>query len=166
MKKVLSLILAVLIVGLFGIFAIGSGEDDSNDNQGNGNSSVNSDDSNLGNYSVEIKSFRLAEDYEGKKVVIVKYNFTNNGDDSQSFNIAFDDNVYQNGVGLNEAYILADNANYSADNQSKEIKKGASLEVEVAYNLNDTTSDIEVEVEELISFNDKKVTKTFSIKEQ
>ena len=41
-------------------------------------------------------------------------------------------------------------------------KKG--FDVEVAYELNDTTTDIEVEVKELFSFSDKTITKTFSIK--
>lgn len=68
-------------------------------------------------------------------------------------------------MGLNEAYLLADDANYSSDNQTKEIKKGASLDVEVAYELNDTTSDVEVEVKELFSFSDRTITKTFSIAE-
>ena len=45
----------------------------------------------------------------------------------------------------------------------KEIKKGASLEVEVAYTLNDSTSEIEVEVKELFSFQNTLITKTFSI---
>lgn len=128
--------------------------------------SLDSEDSTntLGDYSVEIKSFRLAEDYDGKPVVIVKYVFSNNaGDEPTSFTWAFDDQVYQDGVGLNKAYFLADSANYSSDNQDKEIKKGSSIEVEVAYELNDTTTDIEVEVAELFSMSDKKVTKTFSI---
>ena len=164
MKKVLSLILAVLLVGMFSMFALASGEDSSTDNQGSGTADTSSDKSNLGDYTVEIKSCRLATDYEGKAVVIVKYGFTNNGDEPQAFYIAFDDKVYQEGIGLNEAYVLDDSANYSADNQTKQIKSGSSIDVEVAYELNDTSTDIEVEVEELISFNDKKVTKKFSIK--
>ena len=62
------------------------------------------------------------------------------------------------------AYILKDSANYDSENQTKAIKKGASLEVEVAYELNDTETDIEVEVKEFISLNDKVISKTFSIK--
>ncbi|MBO5725857.1 MAG: DUF5067 domain-containing protein, partial [Clostridia bacterium] len=104
-------------------------------------------------------------DYANKDVVIVKYKFTNNNDDeATAFYLTFDDAVYQNGVGLNEAYVLKDSANYNADNQTKEIKKGASIEVEAAYELNDTTTDIEVEVKELFSFSDKTIKKTFSIK--
>ena len=64
---------------------------------------------------------------------------------------------------FNEAYVLKESANYEPDNQTKEIKKGATIEVEVAYELNDTTIDIEVEVKELFSFSDKTITKTFSI---
>ena len=64
---------------------------------------------------------------------------------------------------MNSAYILDDSANYSSDNQTKNIQKGATLDVEVAYMLNDNTTDIVVEVKEFISFNDKKITKTFKI---
>lgn len=119
--------------------------------------------SNLGEYNVVIDSCRLAEDYSGEPIVIVKYLFTNNDDDPVSFMVAVSDEVFQNGVGLNGCYLVDDSANYSSENQMKEIKKGVTLEVEVAYELNDTTTDIEVEVSEFISFNDKKVTKSFKI---
>ncbi len=169
MKKFLTIILALCIVGTFFIFALGSGSTDENNNANQGTGSAeknNSENSNaLGDYTVDIVSCRLAKDYEGKDVVIVKYHFANvNGNSAQAFYIAIDDNVYQNGVGLNEAYVLNDDANYSSDNQMKEIKKGASIDVEVAYVLNDATTDIEVEVKELFSFDDKVITKTFTIK--
>ena len=169
MKKFVSMMLAVVMLVSFGVFALGSGEsEDGGDvNQGSGAAdTVNKENgSTLGDYSVIIDSCRLAKDYEDEPVVIVKYKFTNEkDDDSASFMLAITDNVYQNGVGLNKAYILDDSANYNSDNQSKEIKKGASIEVEVAYELNDTETDIEVEVKELISLSDKKIVKTFSIK--
>ena len=163
MKKILSLILIVLLVGVYGIFALASSESET-ENQGEGTIETEKDDSNLGDYQVEISSCRLAKSYDDKPVVIVKYKFTNNSEDATAFYTAFDDEVYQNGIGLNEAYVLKDNAKYSADNQTKDIKKGASLDVEVAYELNDTTTDIEIEVKELFSFSDKTITKTFSIK--
>ncbi len=169
MKKLLTIILALCILGTFVIFALGSGSSDDNDQETQ--SSVDStekpeENSNtLGDYAVDIVSYRLAKDYEGKDVVIVKYHFTNvKNDNAQAFYIALDDTVYQNGVSLNNAYFLSDDADYNSDNQTKEIKKGASIDVEVAYELNDTTTDIEVEVKELISFNEKTVTKTFIIK--
>lgn len=167
MKKILSLVLVLAVLFSFGLFALGSGssDDEGTADQGSGNAAATEqDNTTLGDYSVEIKSCRLAKDFADKDVVIVTYNFTNvNDDDPTAFYIAFEDTVFQGGVGLNEAYILADDANYSADNQTKEIKKGASLEVEVAYELNDTTTDVEVEVKELISFSDKVLKKTFTI---
>ncbi len=163
MKKLCALLLSVVMIFTFALFAMGSGEDTSED-QGSGTAENSTDKSNLGNYQVDIQSCRLAKDFEGKDVVIVKYLFKNvSSNNAAAFYIAIDESVYQNGVGLNEAFILADSANYSSDNQTKEIKKGASIEVEVAYELNDTTSDIEVEVKELISFNNTVIKKTFSI---
>ncbi len=178
MKKT-SLLMALLLVIAFSLFAIASTEDEGTVSQSGGVTSSSSsaadsgsssasvaDDEKLGDYSVVIDSFRFGETYDGKKAVIVKYIFTNNNSDTaNSFMFAFDDNVYQNGVGLNPAYVMKDSSKYSADNQTKEIKKGASIEVEVAYELNDTTTDIEVEVKELWSFSNKTLTKTFSIGE-
>jgi len=174
MKK-FRILLVVLLVAVFFMFAAGSSSETEISNQGKESVSSESDanqndktseDGIIGDYKVIIDSCRLVEDYEDKPVVIVKYIFTNVKDsDSAAFSWAIDDQVYQNGVGLNECYFLEDDTNYSADNQSKEIKQGASIEVEVAYLLNDTTTDIEVEVKELISFNDKLITKTFSIAE-
>ena len=133
-------------------------------NQSSGNSSSNNEaKSNLGNYNVVIDSCRLATDYEGKPIVIVKYQFTNNDDDAAAFWLTFDYDAYQNGVGLNECFLVAKSANFSTDNQQKEIKKGVSISVEVAYELNDTATDIEVEVAELFSLSDKKITKTLKI---
>ena len=165
MKKIICLILAVLLIAAFAVFALGSGEDKSSD-QGSG--SADKEDSvegEIGDYSVVIDSCRLAKDYEGDPVVIVKYIFSNVKDeDATAFFVAFDETVYQDGVGLNECILVEDSANYSSDNQMKEIKKGVSLDVEVAYELNDTTTDVEVEVKELFSFDDTTITKTFSIK--
>lgn len=165
MKKI-SFLLAVLLIVAFGVFALGSGESETAD-QGKDKITVNTEvdkNTELGDYSVIIDSCRLAKDFENKNVVIVKYIFTNNSNDTPTaFFTAFDDTVYQKGVSLNNAFVLKDSAKYRADNQTKKIKKGKSINVEVAYELNNIKSDIEVEVKELFSFNDKTLTKKFSI---
>ena len=168
MKKVLALMMLVLLLmaTLCSCFDSTDTQNQGSENASGttGQSGSTPSKSNLGNYNVVIESCRLAEDYEGDPIAIVKFKFTNNDDDPAAFWIALDCNAYQNDIGLNECYFVDDSANYSSDNQMKEIRKGASLSVEVAYELNDTTTDIEVEVSELISFSDKKITKTFSIK--
>ena len=166
MKKINALLMAILIA-VFAVFAMGSGDSTNGNEKNQGNEAASKEQTGqdeIGKYSVVIDSCRLAQDYEGDPVVIVKYVFSNlKDDDAVAFAWAFDDEVYQNGVSLNGAYVLKDTANYSADNQTKQIKKGASIEVEVAYELNDTTTDIQVEVKELFSFDDTTITKTFSI---
>ena len=163
MKKT-KCVLAILVIVAFFVFAVCSGESSTTDQCIGSANSENKVNYELGDYSVVIDSCRLAKDYAGKPVVIVKYVFTNVANENPTaFFVAFDDAVYQNGVGLNHAYVLEDSANYSEDNQTKQIKKGASIDVEVAYELNDTTTEIEVEVEELFSFNSDKLIKKFSI---
>ena len=164
MKKITALLLAVLVVVTFALFALGSSSTEETTNLGTGApAEKNPGEADIADCSVEIQSCRLAQDFSGNPVVIVKYSFTNNKDEAQSFMLAFDDAVYQNGIGLNESWMVADSANYSADNQTKKVQKGATLEVEVAYELNDTTTEVTVEVSALFSFDDSKVTKTFPI---
>lgn len=161
MKKAIIFItlFALLLLTLCSCVDTGNTQD-----QGSGSASSNSSsNSKLGDYDVIIESCRLATDYEGEPIVIVKYKFTNNGDEPACFAWSLEYDAFQDGVGLNECYFADDSANYSSDNQTKEIKRGSSLSVEVAYELNDSTTDVEIEVSELISFSDKKITKTFSI---
>ncbi len=164
MKKWVSVVLCLSIIVAFGVFALGSGESTETDQGADSATNDATGENTLGEYALEVASCRLAKTYDNKNAVIVKYLFTNNSDDEAAFYTAFDDTVYQNGVGLNAAYVMDDSAKYSADNQTKKIKKGATLEVEVAYELNDTTTDVVVEVERLFSLDESKITKTFSIK--
>lgn len=160
MKKI-KLMIAILLIAIFAVFALGSG-DSGTDDQGGAN--ADGSQGNLGDYNVDINSCHVAQDYEGKPVIIIKYTFKNVADDdAASFSWSVSDKVYQNGVELESCYSLDESAGYNSENQSTNIKKGASIEVEVAYELNDTTSDVEVEVEELISFDDKTVKKTFKL---
>ncbi len=170
MKKLCTILLVLAVLLSFGLFALGSSSDSDADTNTGNNTDVGSVEKQeeaknaLGKYTVDIQSCRLAKDFEGKDVVIVKYLFANVSNDTPTaFYIAMDDQVYQNGVGLNEAFILDDSANYSSDNSTKEIKKGASIEVEIAYELNDTTTDIEVEVRETFSFTDDVASKIFTL---
>ena len=166
MKKLLSILLVVALLLTFGLFAIGSGSDDSSDSKKSEKASKSdkASENDLGDYTVEIKSCRLAKDYQDKPVVIVTYAYTNVDDDSAtSFSVAFDDEAFQNGVGLNKCYVIGDGYEYDIDSQSKDIKKGATIDVEVAYELNDETTPVDVEVKELFSFSDKVISKQFTI---
>ena len=187
MKNVKRILLTLLITLLFTLMAVASNSSDSDSKESSSASSssessaeteaaseskTNEDTAaqaegtgKLGNYEIEIKSFRLAEDYEGEPIIIVTYGFTNQGDRAANFMFAVDDNAFQNGVGLNECLFVDDSAHYSSDNQTKDLRTGASLDIEVAYELNDEESDVEIEVTELISLNKNSITKVFKITE-
>ena len=152
MKKVWLSVVCMLVIGSLLLTGVGCSFGDSGDPN------------ELGDYRVEIKDCRLAKDDSGKDLIIIQFGFTNNSDDPTAFLYAFAYEAFQNGIGLTEVMeetIKA--ADYTDADQVREIKKGTSLDVEVAYELNDTDTPVEVEVSELISFSDKKVTKTFTI---
>ncbi len=104
-------------------------------------------------YAVSIDNCSVGTDWGGDPCVFITYTFTNvSNDDPASFGWSMITEVYQGGIECETA--LADiegDSNYTTD-----IKKGNSIAVTQAYKLRDTTTDVEVEVKELISF-DKKV---------
>lgn len=115
----------------------------------------------LGDYSVEILSARKSTDYEDKDAIIIRYNFTNNSDEAASFMFATQSKAFQDGVELEMAMMMDDT--YNSQDLTKEIKPGASIEVEKAFVLNGD-SPVEAEVTELISFDDEeKIEKTFDL---
>ncbi len=160
----------IILIFLFIIIgAAGSGDNDTSSDSGSSTTksagvidTTKSKENDLGQYSVEILNARMTSTYDNKPAIVVTYKFTNNTNDTPTaFFTAFDDEVYQNDVGLNSAYFLRDGDPYNSDNSTKAIKKGASIEVEQAYELNDSKTEIVVEVKELWSFSDKVVSKTF-----
>lgn len=153
MKKTKWIAIIVLVISLvISLCACDMGGADVGEVEGGSN-----DNSRLGDYGVKIQSCRRAVDYWGEDVVIITCVFTNYGEDAISFSGALDCSVYQGGIELLESYSVDE----ISDNQYKDIKKDVSLEVEIAYELNDTTSDIEVEISEWFSLSDKMITKTF-----
>ena len=159
MKKVFSTILVVAILCVFGLLAMASGETKTTeDNKATDTTATVEPESkteksdekmdtkgNLGDYMVEIIGSRMAKDYEGKPVIIVKYAFTNNNSEAKCFSYTIDDKAFQDGIGLNSAFLIDESYDYESDNAIKEIKQGSTIELEKAYILNDTTTAVEIE---------------------
>lgn len=121
----------------------------------------------IDDYVINIKSIRLTTNYEDAPSVIVTYDFTNNGEDAKSFMLAVTSKVFQDGIECESTISAFDDDSFNSENQMKDIKTGATLEVEKIYKLNNETSEIEVEVSKLISFskNDPMVVRTFQLTE-
>jgi hypothetical protein len=162
-KLIIFAVIAVVIILIIVIASGGSGDSsDSNSNSSNSSISAETDDKpegTIGDYVCIVKSAKLCKDYAGKDAVLVTYEFTNNSSDAISFDVALTDSVYQDGIGL-ETAILDDDTDLFVD---VDIKPGITKEVKKAYELRDTSTPLEIEVSELISFSDDKLVTTVDI---
>ncbi len=159
-------VVAAVIAFLLFIDSIG-GSDENKSTQNNPSENTpqtvnavqeNKKDDIIGDFGCKVKSAKLCKDYRGKNSVLITYEFTNNADDAVSFDTALDDNVYQDGVELETAILDEDTDLFDVS-----VKPGVTKEVKKAYVLRDDSTPLEVEIEELFSFNDDKITTTVNI---
>ncbi|MGN1329590.1 MAG: DUF5067 domain-containing protein [Eubacterium sp.] len=167
-KKKKWIIIAVVAVVIILIAAIASGgsddgsSEDSNASAGTSAVSAESEEKandTVGDYKCVVKGAKLCKDWTGKEAVLITYEFTNNSDSAISFDVALDARAYQDGIGL-ETAILEDDTDLFID---VDIKPGITKEVKKAYVLRDTSTEVEIEVSELISFSDDKIVTTVDI---
>ena len=166
-KKKKWIIIAVVAVVIILIAVIASGGSDDSSSEDSNASAVTSAVSaeseekandTVGDFKCVVKGAKLCKDWTGKDAVLITYEFTNNSDSAVSFDVALDARAYQDGVGL-ETAILDEDTDYL----DVDIKPGVTKEVKKAYNLRDTSTEIEIEVSELISFSDDKIVTTVEI---
>lgn len=71
--------------------------------------------------------------------------------------------VFQDGVELEYTSVYLDEESYKMADETSftEIKSGKTLEVTTTDKLNDTTNSVEVEVEEFMGMDEKKLAKKF-----
>lgn len=163
-KWIIIAVVAVVII-LIAVIASGGSDDssseDSNASAVTGAVSAESEEKandTVGDFKCVVKGAKLCKDLTGKDAVLITYEFTNNSDSAVSFDVALDARAYQDGVGL-ETAILDEDTDYL----DVDIKPGVTKEVKKAYNLRDTSTEIEIEVSELISFSDDKIVTTVEI---
>lgn len=106
----------------------------------------------LGDYHVEITGVSLSTDYEGNPAVIVSYTWTNNSDDTTMPATTVSCSVFQDGVGGEPAILM--NEDYDGDSSLTEVRPGTTVDVQEAFVLGNTTSPIEVEIGEWLTFDD------------
>lgn len=155
-RKKLIIIGVIAVILIIGIAAMSGGGEpvEKEPNSLNASGEVADHSNTVGNYGCVVKEAKLCKDYAGKDAVLITYEFTNNGSEATSFDVALVDNVFQDGVGLERAYLDEDTDDFDVS-----IKPGVTKDVRKAYLLRDTTTDLEVEITEWLSFsNDKIVT--------
>lgn len=167
-KKNLIIIAVVAVLIILGAIVLGgSGDDDSkpadNPSSSSGNISASNEEpveGTIGDYICTVKEAKLVKNWEGKDSVKITYYFTNNSSDSISFDIALRDELYQNGIGLESSFTDSDDDDFGFD---VNIKSGVTKEVSKVYILRDKKTAIDVEISELISFSNDKLTYTVNL---
>ena len=101
--------------------------------------------------SLKYVKHELTEDYEGTPAICIYFDYTNLSDDAQMCMTSFSVKPFQNGIEC-ELAILS-NGPEEDGNSVKEVKKGVTLPVCYSFKLQDTTSDIELEVSDLFDFS-------------
>lgn len=103
-------------------------------------------------------------DFEGHNTIIVTYEYTNTDKENHSFMNGLRDKVFQKGTSLKTAYFIDDVQGYNEDSQDTELQPNGSLTVTIAYELNDETSPVDVEISSNIDYFSKaKITQTFDL---
>ena len=114
----------------------------------------------LGDYAVEITGARLSQDYEGNPAIVVSYTWTNNSEDTTSAMVTMMESAFQDGVELENAIIMDDD-NYDSGSSMKDVRPGASVEIQKAFLLDSESSVVEFEIEEFLGFSGEKVSMNF-----
>ena len=110
----------------------------------------------LGDYHVEIKGAALGEDYKGNPIIVIKYAWTNNSDETKSPMWTMSEKAFQDGVQLDRPLVV-DSDIYDSGASMKEVRPGTTIEVQCAFIMT-SESIVEFEMTELISFSNKMVT--------
>ena len=116
----------------------------------------------LGEVSVSIGDLEHIKDYDGNPAILIHFTFTNNSEENQSAMISLSCKAFQNGIGLEDAFIMDENI-YDSSDLMKEIQHGSTIELAKAYALSSDTAPVEFVVSESITFDDIKLGKTYEL---
>jgi len=111
-------------------------------------------------FDVDITRTFFTDDGEGKDIIVLEMTFTNNSDSATSFGSAVELELFQNDIALKEGYLPYDHPQKDDDaysNTYTDIKNGASINVQIVYELNDGTSDVEIKMIDRQSFDRKPI---------
>lgn len=120
----------------------------------------------LGDYEVAIKDYKLTKDYDGTDVIVVAFDFTNNGEESAAFDLAMIYQAFQDGVELETAIMFEEDEFFGIKDgdTSSEIQPGTTIKVKCYWELHNTKKPVKVEVEEFITGDGTVLEKTFKLK--
>lgn len=116
----------------------------------------------IDDYHVALLRIETSKDYKGDPALILTILYTNNGKDTESYMTAVSTKLFQNGVQLERAISVS---GVDTMVQMAEVRPGASVELQIAYQITDINLPVEIEFSRYIDFskNPLKIIGTFSI---
>ena len=117
----------------------------------------------LGNYYVKVTDHFVTETFSGKDVLIISFDFTNNGSHGVTAVSALGLTLFQSGIELSPAFPFFSLAGYDTANYYTKIKNGATLNCQAAFYLRSRTDPVEVEITHSFCFGGEKVTAQLNI---
>lgn len=115
--------------------------------------STNVDEVTYNDTTLKYVDYEITTNVADKDVIIVYFDFTNNTKDTTDAALHYRVNCYQNGVELNMPTLLVVD---EQKNITRDVKPSATIRFAQVFYLDDK-SDVDLEVEPYITFNDKKL---------
>ena len=148
--NILCLLLAALM--LFSLTACGKGDKD--------DKTADSNLIKLGDYEILYKDACIMEDAYGNDALVLTLDYTNNSDETDSYLWSVTETATQNGEMLDIAIVYTDYDILAAvtDDQMEDVEPGQTMQIQSAFVLQDTTSEVEVEFEQVFGTKSGKIT--------
>lgn len=145
-KRMIYVILVVLM--LFGLTACGKDQ------------AKDPNELKIGSYELLYKGAKLMKDYDGNDAIVLTLDYTNNSKETTSYLWSVVETATQNGAELEMAtiFISEDSFDTVTESQFSDVEPGATMEIQVAYELKDTTSEVELIFEEILGNKSGKLT--------
>ena len=137
--NLLCLLLAALMT--FSLAACGKGEEETKD-------------PNLltvGDFELRYKGASIMTDYEGNDALVLTLDFTNKSEETTDYFWSIYETAMHNGAELEMAIVYLDEETLESvdDSQYQNVEPGATVEVQTAFELDDTTGEVEITFEEM-----------------
>lgn len=126
-------------------------ESDSKSESSDSESNESSDEETKSDFEFKINSASFGSDYEGKDVLIIEYDFTNNSDKAASFTFACQDTVFQDGIECDSTVVGCDEVD--VQEQLNDIQPGKTYTLKVGYHISDKSKPVDVVITDILGIN-------------
>ena len=105
----------------------------------------------VGDFELLYKGASIMRDCEGNDALVLTLDFTNNSEETTDYFWSIYETAIQNDTELEMAvvYLNEETLEYVDDSQYQNVDPGATVEVQTAFELDDTTGEVEVTFEEM-----------------